>query len=345
MHFAIKDTNIRFLRAPAAALVMAVAVAGSVLLPAGVLAQEPAKRAQPAPAEKPAQPAAGPLQLPGAVAPKPEVARPDPDKGRVRLLAYYVEKGEQVASGITWRVFLERAEPDGSHKLVKEVSGAAPVVALEPGNYVVHAAWGLAGGVKRVAVAKGEQDVKMVLNAGALRVLGIIADRKVPRDRLLISIYVPEGRNPEAKLIARNVKPGEVVRLPKGTYRIVSTYLEESKPGAQEEDPKERATNSVVNADVRVEPGKLVETTLKHRAARLTFKLVNAAGAEAIANTNFTVLTPGGDVIREMIGAFPSMILAEGGYVAIARNNGRTFQRPFIVQSGINKDVEILTKK
>ncbi len=72
---------------------------------------------------------------------------------------------------------------------------------------------------------------------------------------------------------------------------------------------------------------------------------MNTAGGEALANTTFTVLTPGGDVIREMIGAFPSMVLAEGEYVVIARHDGKTFQATFTVQSALDRDVEVIAQQ
>ncbi len=76
----------------------------------------------------------------------------------------------------------------------------------------------------------------------------------------------------------------------------------------------------------------------------ITLKLVNAQGGEALANTTFTVLTPGGDVIRELIGAFPSLVLAEGDYIAIARHDGKTYQSDFKVQSAVDRDVEVSTQ-
>src|SRR5271168_1998362 len=84
--------------------------------------------------------------------------------------------------------------------------------------------------------------------------------------------------------------------------------------------------------------------TLRRRAAAMTLKLVSSPGGEALANTAFTILTPGGDVIREMIGAFPSLVLAEGEYVAIARHDSRTYQTTFKVDSTIDRDVEVLAK-
>jgi hypothetical protein len=45
-----------------------------------------------------------------------------------------------------------------------------------------------------------------------------------------------------------------------------------------------------------------------------------------------------------MIGAFPSLPLAEGEYVAIARRDGKTFQRNFNVVGGHDADIEVLSK-
>jgi hypothetical protein len=125
------------------------------------------------------------------------------------------------------------------------------------------------------------------------------------------------------------IPPGDVVLLPEGTYYIVSNYGE---------------ANSVVRSDVRVQAAKLTDIVVTHRAAALTFKLVNESGGEALANTQWTVLTPGGDVIKESIGAFPRVVLAEGDYHLVARNSGKTYQRDFKVITGVDGEVEVLAR-
>ena len=102
--------------------------------------------------------------------------------------------------------------------------------------------------------------------------------------------------------------------------------------------------NSVVRSDIRVQPGKLTDITVTHRAAVITLKLVTDRGSEALANTAWSVLTPGGDVIKESIGAFPRVILAEGEYRAIARNEGKVYERDFKVVTGVDGDVEVLAR-
>jgi hypothetical protein len=294
------------------------------------------------------------VNLPGAVPPpaggavNPSPATPQSAKpaipegqGALRLRAVFGGENIPVGQGVIWRIFQERADADGTHKLVRRSTEMSPLLILPHGNYLVHLSFGLAGVAKRVELSSNVERVELVLNAGILRITGILDDHKIASDRLAVSVYIPDDRNPEAKLIARDVRPGQDLGLPEGTYHLVSTYLDPGKPGV---DREARATNSVVTADVRVRTGQMIEALLKHRAAQLTLKLVKTPGGEALANTSFTVLTPGGDVLREMIGAFPSLTLAEGEYVAIARNEGRTFQGTFKVQSGVNRDVEILAK-
>ena len=90
--------------------------------------------------------------------------------------------------------------------------------------------------------------------------------------------------------------------------------------------------------------GKLTDVTVSHRAAIVTLKLVNERGGEARANTQWSVLTPGGDVIKESIGAFPRVILAEGKYRAIARNDNRTYERDFRVVNGVDGEIEVIAR-
>ncbi|KAF0128610.1 MAG: hypothetical protein FD148_1776, partial [Methylocystaceae bacterium] len=217
---------------------------------------------------------------------------------------------------------------------------ASPTLPLPDGSYIVHAAYGLAGVTRRVAIEGGNVSERIVLNAGGLKLIDKLGDAQIPAQRLSISIYVPERGNSEAKLILANANSDDVICLPEGAYHVVSTLLDAGQ-GAQ---GGTNLTNSVVTADLKIPAGKLIEATLRHRAATMTLKLVKQPGGEALANTSFSVLTPGGDVIREMIGAFPSLVLAEGEYVAIARHEGKTYQGTFRVQSTKDSDVEILMR-
>lgn len=260
--------------------------------------------------------------------------------------------GPPLVGGLRWRIFSARAEADGTHALVAESNLAQPTVALPPGDYVLHVAFGLASATRSVTLASDAHSEQLTLAAGALRIHGTIGDAQIDPSKLALAIYVPERNNSQAQLVYAKARAGDVIGVPEGTYHIASTYLDAvgvgsvgvGKPGGGAPSaPTE--TNSIVSGDVRVAAGKIVDVTLRHRFATLTIKLVNTPGAEALANTNFTVLTPGGDIIRELIGAFPSLVLAEGEYVVIARHDSKTYQATFQVQSGLDRDVEVIAQE
>jgi len=308
---------------------------------AAALLFAPPAGAQPVPAAPPSVTAPA-TTTPGGTGP----AVTTPASGAsLTLSATFPGDNQRNLSGVIWRIFRERADDDGSRPEQASSSDPNPTFNLANGDYIVHAAYGLASATRRVSINGSNVSERIPISAGAMRIIGMLGDNRIPPERLTLSIYVPDGGNPQAKLVARDVKPGQTVRLPEGTYHIVSTYLDASASNTPSTAATSaNATNSVVEADVRIQAGKVTVTTLKHRAALITLKLVNAPGGEALANTSFTVLTPGGDVLREMIGAFPSLVLAEGEYVAIARRDGKTYQGTFAVKAARDRDVEVLAK-
>lgn len=251
------------------------------------------------------------------------------DAAILSVSAAFAGDQKPVRSGLIWRVFEDR--PDGGQPpVVARSTAPAATFALKPGTYVVHAAFGLASASKRVVVYSGTVTERLPISAGALQLGGAVGETPIPSNRLTFNIFVPIGNNSEGRLVLANAKAGELIRLPEGAYHVVSTYGE---------------SNAIMRADLRVEAGKVTDATLNHRAGTVTLKLVGAAGGEAFAGTAFSVLTPGGDVIREVIGAFPSLTLAEGEYVLIARHEGQVYTREFKVESGLSRDVEVLAKK
>jgi hypothetical protein len=270
---------------------------------------------------------------PGAVAPAAVSHAP------VALSAVYAPGDPQpIRSGLNWRVFSAKADPAGVYALVAESKDATPGFLLDDGDYIVHVGCGLAGAAKQISVNGGPVSERVTLNAGGLKISGLLGDTPIPPAKLNIQVFLPDHNDPEAKLILPNLKANEPECVPEGAYHIVSKLMDVSSSAAN-------ATNSVIYADLRVQAGKMTAGVLRHRAATMTLKLVNMSGGEALANTSFSILTPGGDVIRELIGAFPSLVLAEGEYVAIARHDNKTFQATFKVLSGQDRDVEVLAQQ
>lgn len=250
------------------------------------------------------------------------------DGNLVFMTAQFATENKPIRSGLIWRVFADNADPSTDTPL-QTSTDAAPAFRLDPGTYFVHVAYGMAATVRRITVTRGNLNERVSLAAGGLKLAGAIGQTPIPPARVIFNVYAPLPNNSEGRLVAGNVKAGDILRLPEGAYHLVSNYGD---------------TNAVQRADIKVESGKLTEATMNHRAATVTLKLVTAPGGEALAGTAFSVLTPGGDVIRELIGAYPNMILAEGEYVAIARHQGKVYQRQFKVDSGLDRDIEVLAK-
>jgi hypothetical protein len=272
------------------------------------------------------------VQPPVAAIPpvSPPQGTPTAGQAVLALSARYGKDMPAITGGLDWRIFSDRPDESGTFKLIREDRGANPNIMLPPGSYVVHVALGLVSAVRMVTL-KAETDREgFILPAGGLRMEGRVGASKIPSNQIAFSIYKgSQFETTERTPIVPNVFPGDLVLLPEGTYYIVSNYGD---------------ANSVVRSDIRVQAGKLIEVTMTHRAAVITLKLVSDKGGEALANTAWSVITPGGDVVKESVGAFPRMVLSEGEYRAIAKNEGKVYERPFNVVNGVDGDVEVLAR-
>jgi hypothetical protein len=281
----------------------------------------------------------GPSSLPTPPAPpkalapnieSPTASIPMVPAGQVSLVlnARFGKDAQAISGGLTWRIYNAKPDANGNFKLVKEDKSPTPTIVLPTGAYIVHVGFGLASAVKPVDLRGSSVHEEFDLPAGGLRIEGKVGDVRIPTGQISFDVY--KGSQFEAgdrRPIAEHVMTSDVVVVPEGTYYIVSNYGD---------------ANSVVRSDIRVQAGKLTDITVTHRAAAITLKLVSDRGGEALANTAWSVLTPGGDVIKESIGAFPRVILAEGEYRAIARNEGKVYEREFKVVTGVDGDVEVL---
>lgn len=249
--------------------------------------------------------------------------------GEVTLSAKLTDEGGEIRHGLIWRIFGQETGPDGKLPLIASAQGGTVALHLAPGGYLVHASYGRAGATKRITVAQGSKEENLVLDAGGLKLDAVLAGGvRIPPAKLKFSIYEANAdTSGERALIIPDVSPNAVVRLNSGTYHIVSTY---------------GSVNAVIRSDIRIEAGKLTEATVEHKAAELTFKLVREAGGEAMADTSWSILSGSGDPVREVVGAFASLVLAEGDYTIVAKNKDRIYQRDITVVGGRNHDVEVL---
>lgn len=249
----------------------------------------------------------------------------------VRLEALITADGQRIDQGLVWRVFNARPETDGKPKLIATYREAVPTLKVAPGAYTVNVAFGRANLTRKITVRSGEPTVEQfVLNAGGLRVSADIGGTDAPANAITYSIQSDErdqfGNRTD---IMAGAKPGLIVRLNAGIYQLTSTYGD---------------ANAVVRADVTVEAGKLTEAALSHSAGKVAFKLVTEPGGDAVPDTQWSIQTPTGEIVKESVGALPTHILAPGTYAAFAKKAGKTYRRDFLLRPGDVVQVEVVAQ-
>jgi hypothetical protein len=270
-------------------------------------------------------------QVPGPPLAASSAAIPVGQVGLMLSARYSRDFPQPINGNLVWRVYPTRPDQSGAFRPLKEDKSPTPTFTLPAGDYVVEVTFGLASAAKAVHLRSEVTREVFEIPAGGLRLEGRVGDAKIPVGQISFDIFTGSQFDADDKRpIAAGVTTGEVVVVPEGTYHIVSSYGE---------------FNSIVRSDIRVRAGKLTDVTVTHRAAAITLKLVGDQGGEALANTTWSVLTPGGDeIVRSIGGAFPKVVLAEGEYRAVARNDGKIYQRTFKVNAGVDGEIEVLAR-
>ncbi len=283
-----------------------------------------------APVENPASPADSAADIAGA---SPETAPPaaaviTAPPQPVSLSAKIVENGPIISNGVVWRVFATKTDESGQLPLLFKSEDATASLALIPGEYAVHVAYGRSQASDTLKVVMGPNVKTVVLDAGALRLRSEVSgDIPIQDDQLRFDIFT-SGADEARVPVALDVKGNTLIHLNAGIYSVVSRWGK---------------TNATVRADLRVEPGQVTDATLFHRAAQITFKLVSNPGGEAIADVEWSVKDASRQTIFGELGAFPLAILAQGDYEVVAKAGDAVYNRAFQVSAGSPREIEVLT--
>ncbi|MDQ0513358.1 hypothetical protein [Ancylobacter amanitiformis] len=269
--------------------------------------------------------------LPGVPLGDPHTILPQPPPGKaaIGMSARFGQKDPLVPSGLVWRVFADQPEASGAYPLVAEATDPAPVFFLSPGGYVVHVSYGLASVARRIAVGGESRREQIIIPAGGVQLHADVLDKPIPSQKVSFDIFEGsflQGRT-SSRPFFRGANAGDLVVLPAGDYYVVSTYGD---------------GNAVIQADLTVSPGKVTDATLHHRAAELSFRLASSAGGAPMQDVQWSVLSPGGDAVKESANAQPVFMLTEGQYTAVARQDGKTYSKDFSVEAGVNAPLEVL---
>ncbi len=250
----------------------------------------------------------------------------------VLLSAVLSEDGQPIDQGLVWHIFRDRAGSDGKMPLVRQVREATPSLKLEPGDYMINAAFGRATLTRKITVVAGKPATeKFNLNAGGLRLKALLVSGEVVPDRSISYDILNEERDQSGNRVKviTGAKPGLIIRLNAGVYQVVSTYGD---------------ANARVRAEVAVEPGKLSEVALSHTGTKVTFKLVGREGGEALADVSWSIVDTKAEIVKETVGALPTHILAAGRYAVLAKHQGKTYRAEFTAKPGEQAVVEVVAR-
>lgn len=262
-----------------------------------------------------------------------QVVVPDRDAAGVpvQLSAVLSEGGPTLNRDMVWTIYALGDDQVDDDDLMLNAQGGMLDTQLPPGSYIVHASFGLATRSRPLTVTPQGLTEVFNLNAGGMSLRGAIAaDSFLPDEAVRFQVFPETVEDFESEQpLARDVDERTVLVVPAGRYTVVSRYGD---------------VNAIVRAQIDVEAGQLTEAVMFHNAAQITLKLVNEPNGEALPNTAWSVLNPGGDIVQEFVGAFPSMVLSEGDYTIIARHDGQVFSREFAVVPGINREEELVAQ-
>ncbi|ENN92418.1 hypothetical protein BBbe_07270 [Bartonella bovis 91-4] len=249
-------------------------------------------------------------------------------QAKLTLYARLTRNSKNITKGLVWRIYAPVLGIDNKLPLIAIFEGGTAHFDLEAGSYLVHVSFGHASMVDRINLENGQELVKdFNLNAGGIVFNSTLLNGTVNEKDLYFTIYKDAEENDDTGIILSNVKPQSIVRLKNGHYHVVSHY---------------GSVNAITRSDIQVDAGKIIEVTFQHQAAQIVLKLVRQEGGEALADTSWSITNESGDIVYETAGAYVSLVLAEGDYIAIAKNKDQIYQKVFSVVSGRDEDINII---
>ncbi len=249
--------------------------------------------------------------------------------GQINLSALLTDAGPVLTAGVSWRVY---APSGATLKKVMASNEPNPIFTLPSGEYLINAAYGRSYVTRKVKVAEGGGKAELVLNAGGLKLGARLGDGSLVPAQFVTADILSDERDQfgtRAKL-AEGIRPGVIVRLNSGLYRVAATYGD---------------ANATVQADVAVEAGRITDAIVTFTVARVTFRLVQQPGGEALTGTSWSVIGGAGETVRKSVAALPTHILAPGDYSVAAERGGKQYTQTFSIKAGEAIQVEVVAKE
>jgi hypothetical protein len=234
-----------------------------------------------------------------------------PGREGLELSARLTPDGGPLQENISWTI---RA-PDGE-TVYSGTDGTADV-SLPPGDYVVDASYGATLVEKLVSIPSSTRlRISFVLDAGGLKVEPMLGKIDVPPVASRVRVFSMDGR----RLMAVSVTPGEIIRLPRGTYRVESQVS---------------TGNVKAVADVHVAAGRVATVKIAHKAGLARLAFVGAPNAVV----RWEIEDQSGSPIAARSGINANVTLLPGTYTARAEVGAELLTATFNIAAGDVRDI------
>ena len=239
-----------------------------------------------------------------------------PGEEALELSARFTQDSKNYTDAIDWQI------KNANGEALFEGTGAVASMKLKPGAYEVIGHYGNVEIDEAINLPPQTRlAVNFVLNAGGLRVLPRLPEALAPIGASNTNIYALNGSS-AGRLVAPNVKPGQMLKLAAGTYRIETRY--------------ETGNVSAVT-DVDVKPGVLRAVDITHHAGMAKLSLDRRQEAQ------WLVMENGGSVLALPSGTETTAFLKPGSYVAEAHFGTKVLQQAFTISEGKVSTVVLTT--
>ena len=234
-----------------------------------------------------------------------------PGREGLELTARLTPDGPPLQQNVSWNI---RA-PSGT--TVYSADAGTADVSLAPGDYVVNASYGATQIEKLVSLPDATRlTINFVLDAGGLKVEPMVGKIDVPPVASRVRVFSMDGR----RLMAVSVKPGEIIRLPEGTYRVESQVS---------------TGNVKAVTDVRVTAGRVSTVKIAHKAGLARLAFVGAPNA----SVRWEVEDQSGRAIATRGGINANVTLLPGTYTARAQVGAELLTATFNIAQGEVRDI------
>lgn len=251
---------------------------------------------------------------PAGVAQEIAIATVPPGQEGLELWAKLEENGGFIERPIAWTITTSTGET------VYSVNAPSADAAVPPGDYMIDIRYGASHYQKGLTLLEGNHlAVSFVLNVGGIRVLPRIKDLGLPAAPSLSRVFVLGGIN-AGELVAQSSVPGEIIRVPAGSYRVESRF---------------ESGNALAVADVKVKPGLMSAVEIDHAAGLARLSFVGAPDAEV----SWSIATTSGENLVAATGLATGVVLKPGSYVASATAGGEVMTATFAIAAGEERDI------